>query len=837
MSSATQIRTEETITSRSGLKIAIASSGLGHIARGIETWADDLACALHSAGEDVTLFQGAGEPVASYAVTVPAWKRFDSKTQRAVKFFRRLGGWRYGCGSGYELEQTTFSLHLWRRIRHAYDILHVQDPLVALILDRLQRAGLSRPRVILAHGTEESPEKLKKYSYLQHLAPNYDTDWQQHRPARQFSTAIPNFVDTDRFHPGNREECRAKWDLPRDAFVVLCVAALKKTHKRCDYVIREFERFIAEGRGDAILVMAGAREQESEEIISLGERLLGSRIRFLQSVPRCALPSLYQAADVYVIGSLHEMMPIALLEAMASGLPIIAHDTQTLRWMVEKAGVVADLRAPGALSAALDKVSNAARRYARSRAESVFSAETVVPEILRMYGDVIAWRPPAGTQNGRRPLHQLKAVPGPKVSARSGSLSADLSRSPNREHGTTAENATKGSRELQAEPTRTRRFCIVNPSFPRLGGVKRGGTDTYAELMAKCLIDGGFEVHIVVYGEMPGEGSPTSSVLIHRVALRWIPYLSYFLPNIFQAIQLCVAILRLDRKYNFDVIEASNDEGLSALLCLVFRKKLWLRLHSSLRQHVDAKRERLNLRKKFSIWLDGFAARRAPRLITHSHAHARAMSAEYGVSTRRIQVVEYGIDDPVEYASIPRTECRTIGYIGTLDHRKGIDLFLNAVSRIKTTSGLEFIVVGRDGGDSPNRTWREWFDEQCSDPDVRDRVRFLGAIDSEHLEHLWGALDAVVVPSRYESFGLVVIEAFSRCKAVIACASGALPEVCAGGALICPATVEGVAAGIDTVVRDRDRFRSLALAGRKAFTERYTSEGMRDKLLDVYFSD
>jgi hypothetical protein len=182
MTLAMEVRTEEALNSLSRLKIAIAFSGLGHIAGEIETWAaDDLAGVLH-AEEDVTLFQEGGEPLAPYAVTVPAWKPFQRKTQRVVELFGPSGGWRYGSGSGCGVEQTTFSLYLWRRIQRAYDIVHGEDPLVALIRERLQRAGLSMPRVILAHGIE-SPEMPRKYSFLQHLAPNYHVDCQKHRHA------------------------------------------------------------------------------------------------------------------------------------------------------------------------------------------------------------------------------------------------------------------------------------------------------------------------------------------------------------------------------------------------------------------------------------------------------------------------------------------------------------------------------------------------------------------------------------------------------------------------------------------------------------------------------
>ena len=117
---------------------------------------------------------------------------------------RRIGGWRYGFGSGYEAEQTSFALKLWPRIRRDFDILHVQDPWVALLLDKLHRIGLSRPHVILAHGTEEPVKTLKKYSNLQHLAPCYVEDWNRHRPARQKVFAVGNFVDIDVFKPADK---------------------------------------------------------------------------------------------------------------------------------------------------------------------------------------------------------------------------------------------------------------------------------------------------------------------------------------------------------------------------------------------------------------------------------------------------------------------------------------------------------------------------------------------------------------------------------------------------------------------------------------------------------
>lgn len=167
------------------LKIAVASSGLGHIRRGVETWAEDTGAALHRRGLNVTTFRGGDSSAREWEKAVPCMRRFDSRTTRVVNLFRRLGGWRYGVGSGYDLEQTTFAFNLWRKIGQTYDILHVQDPQVALVFERLHRMKVSRPRVILGHGTEEDARRLRRLSYLQHLAPNYMEEWDAQRPANQ----------------------------------------------------------------------------------------------------------------------------------------------------------------------------------------------------------------------------------------------------------------------------------------------------------------------------------------------------------------------------------------------------------------------------------------------------------------------------------------------------------------------------------------------------------------------------------------------------------------------------------------------------------------------------
>jgi 1,2-diacylglycerol 3-alpha-glucosyltransferase len=378
-------------------KIAIACSGLGHIRRGNEAWAQDLARALGRRGVRVTLF-GAGAVADTEVTIVPSLRRTGGGARMLARVFARLGGWRYGAGSPYEIEQTIFAIGLWRRIRRDYDILHVQDAILATVMDRLNRAGLCRARVILANGTDEPAMRLRRLSFLQFLSPAAAQSWTTQQPPNQCVFAVPNFVDLTVFHPGDRAAARRGLDLPEEGLIVLCCAAIRKVHKRVDYLIREFAAYAhAATDHPAVLVVAGGRESETDEIVALARELLGDRVRFLIDLPRSRMPDLYRAADVFVLTSLVETFGIVLVEALASGLPIVCHDAPHFRFVTGPASLRGDFAQPRALTDALIAISCPAKRRtyavpARDHARSHFSEAAVVGQIQDMYRCVAAGR-------------------------------------------------------------------------------------------------------------------------------------------------------------------------------------------------------------------------------------------------------------------------------------------------------------------------------------------------------------------------------------------------------------------------------------------------------------
>jgi glycosyltransferase involved in cell wall biosynthesis len=367
---------------------------LGHVHRGVEAWAEETAAALHRRGVIVSLFGGAPGP--GLLESLPCMRRGKGAARSLARVFRRLGGWRYGLGSAYEVEQTTFAFFLWLQVRREYDIVHVHDPTIAKILDHLYRLGLSRPRVILGNATGESVEALSHLGVVQELSPDATSRWPRRDGKRHPAVFyVPNFINLKTFSAGDQEVARRRFDLPADALIVLCCAAIRRFHKRIDYLIREFAAFAEGYAGAAFLVIAGARESDTDALIALGRELLGERVLFLVNVPRPEMPQLYRAADLLVLSSLFETFGMVLLEAMATGLPVICYDTPTFRHVVGPAGLFADISEENGLARALlamgqPGVREALAQAARAHVEANFSERVVVDQLLEMYNRVVA---------------------------------------------------------------------------------------------------------------------------------------------------------------------------------------------------------------------------------------------------------------------------------------------------------------------------------------------------------------------------------------------------------------------------------------------------------------
>jgi phosphatidyl-myo-inositol dimannoside synthase len=133
---------------------------------------------------------------------------------------------------------------------------------------------------------------------------------------------LNNTVGAD-FTPGDRAAARAKFGLGGE-FVVLTVARLdaREGYKGHDRIIPEVARLRQAGVDLRYLVCGIGDDRPRLEGLAARHGIADS-VRFLGKVPRCDLPDLYRAADLFALPSRGEGFGIAFLEAMASGTPAI----------------------------------------------------------------------------------------------------------------------------------------------------------------------------------------------------------------------------------------------------------------------------------------------------------------------------------------------------------------------------------------------------------------------------------------------------------------------------------------------------------------------------------
>jgi glycosyltransferase involved in cell wall biosynthesis len=192
---------------------------------------------------------------------------------------------------------------------------------------------------------------------------------------------IPNGVDCDRFQagPARREE----FGIPEDRLVVLMVSALAAT-KRVEIGIEAVSRI-----PDAHLVVAGDGPCRNK-IASAAAELLPDRFTRL-SIPLEKMPSLYRSSDVLLHCSKDESFGNVFAEAMACGLPIVAHDMLRVRWIVGDDEFLVDTNDVAAVAKAIQRAgrSGSGGRQRRIDRAKNFSWKKIAGEYRQFFEEII----------------------------------------------------------------------------------------------------------------------------------------------------------------------------------------------------------------------------------------------------------------------------------------------------------------------------------------------------------------------------------------------------------------------------------------------------------------
>lgn len=205
--------------------------------------------------------------------------------------------------------------------------------------------------------------------------------------------------------------------------------------------------------------------------------------------------------------------------------------------------------------------------------------------------------------------------------------------------------------------------------------------------------------------------------------------------------------------------------------------------------------------------------RRAQHVVTVSEFSRAELEEMLGLERDRVSVVAGGVDARFDPDADPGPARRAhdlhrpyVLCVASRVARKNLAALAPAARRLGEV-GVDLVVAG--GGRPQLR----------AEPPVPG-VRALGLVDDAHLPGLYAGARAFVLPSRYEGFGLTCLEAMAAGVPVVAAAAGALPETCAGAAvLVDPDDRDGLADALCATVLDPGAAAGRVAAGRRRAAE------------------
>lgn len=180
----------------------------------------------------------------------------------------------------------------------------------------------------------------------------------------------------------------------------------------------------------------------------------------------------------------------------------------------------------------------------------------------------------------------------------------------------------------------------------------------------------------------------------------------------------------------------------------------------------------------------------ADRIVAPTQAELAQLQWLYRANTHRIVVIPPGVDtthfypipkdEALEFIGSPARQCMLL-YVGRIEPLKGIDTLLEAMALMKKNGFLEIYpvclaIIGGEPRLSDESISAEMKRLRALQESlgIGDMILFLGRQDQDTLQYYYSAAEIVVVPSHYESFGLVALEAMASGTPVVASETGGL---------------------------------------------------------------
>ncbi len=233
--------------------------------------------------------------------------------------------------------------------------------------------------------------------------------------------------------------------------------------------------------------------------------------------------------------------------------------------------------------------------------------------------------------------------------------------------------------------------------------------------------------------------------------------------------------------------------------------------------------------------IESWLVHESDSLITCSASMSDEITELFGPALAETHVIRNGIDAALWpfAARQPRQGPPQLLYVGRLEYEKGIQEAIAALPRIRRAHPGTTLTIAGDG------TQQEWLIEQARKHKVLKATRFVGRLGHDDLVRALHTADAAVLPSHYEPFGIVALEAAATGTPLVTSNVGGLGEAVINGQTgmsFAPRDVVGLAAAVRAVLDDPDAAARRAVAARERLTSDFDWNTVAAETAQVYLA-
>ena len=372
-----------------------------------------------------------------------------------------------------------------------------------------------------------------------------------------------------------------------------------------------------------------------------------------------------------------------------------------------------------------------------------------------------------------------------------------------------------------------------------------GGISPHVYFLSKSLAKNNVKVHVVTC-DFPGapDHETIDGVEVYRIDSYKNPSPDFatwvYLMNLNMQKEAAAIAAKLpepiDVFHAHDWLVATTGIGLKH----VFRKPLLVTMHSTeigRRDGLHTTTERMI--HETEAWL----TYEAWRVICCSQYMVQHVKWAFGLPPDKLSMVPNGVN-PHDYDRLEKHDLRSfrlryalphekiVLYVGRLVYEKGIHILINAIPKVLAKTDAKFVIVG-------SGYMQEQLSNIVKSMGLEHKVLFTGFVDEPSLLKLQKVADVSVVPSLFEPFGIVALEAMAAKSPVVVSDTGGLSEIVeheVTGVKVYPNNTDSLAWGIAKILTDDGFARSIKEKAYKVILEKYDWDKIAQQTRGMYES-